>query len=77
MYLEFLRTIMYGIIALNTITELPDVKKAEEEELGPYFNDLAVYFAGELCGFIRDEIGGQYSYHDATDAEREWWRAKP
>lgn len=73
MYARFLETLLVYLRALDKATA--DV--GEEDHLTPYVGHVPVLLEDELCGFFRDEVGGSYSYHEVTAAEREWWDARP
>lgn len=71
--MEFLETLVAYIKALNTAAKGID----ETDDMHPHVNFVPVMLLNELTGFIKDEIGGAYSYSEATEAEREWWENRP
>ena len=60
MYQEFLKGILTYVDALNTATRALD----EGDGLTPYLGDVEVMLEGELVGYLRDEIGGSWSYFE-------------
>lgn len=73
MYEEYLRALLAYIVALNSVT----AEVEEKDGMTPYLHSVPLCMEGDLVGFLRDEIGGAWSYHEATEAERVWWAAKP
>lgn len=73
MYLEFMETLAKYIRALN------ETSNSIEEMVGltPYLEFIPVFVDGDLCGFLADYTGGYFSYEDVTEAQREWWAARP
>lgn len=74
MYVEFLKSLITFVEALNTAAK---TLEAADPDLSCYVNHVPVLMESELCGFIVDEIGGLYSYRDATAQERVWWENRP
>ena len=74
MYREFLESVLFHIVALNQTAE---TLKDADENLTPYVNFVPVFLDTDLCGWLQDEVGGQYSYTPVTQEEREWWDARP
>lgn len=72
MYLEFLRALTLYIAALNEASD-----KTDDDSMTPYVQFVPVIIYDDLCGFINDEVGGAYSYEEATEAERIWWSYRP
>lgn len=75
MYQEFLKVILAYIEALNEADrKLGDV--GQSNDMRPYLRRISVEFQGELCGYLADEIGGVWSWQEATPFEKEADRAK-
>lgn len=73
MYKEFLEAVLAYVTALNQTSNSLD----EKDGLTPYVTMVPVILEDQLCGFISDEIGGAYSYHEASDEARNWWSIRP
>lgn len=72
MYEHFLKSLVTLIGGLNqSLTALDDPDK------GPYLDHVPVIYDDELVGFLRDEIGDEYSYHTANAEELLWWATRP
>lgn len=73
MYERFLETVLAYVRALNAAGEKTD----ESDGQTPYLDRVPVLLEDGLCGFLVDEIGGEYSYVPATAAELAWWDSRP
>ena len=73
MYAEFLEAVLAYVQALNKAADSID----EQPGMTPYVNHIPVIVDDATVGFLVDEIGGRYSYREATDADHEWWDARP
>lgn len=73
MYEDFLRGLLTYLEALNKACQSVDESKGTI----PYLDLVPVVLEGELCGFLTDEIGGEFCYEAATPAQQEWWKAFP
>lgn len=72
MYLPLLRGLVTLLDLLNKgLLDLPDA------DSGPYPDHIPVIYHGELVGFISDQIGDEYSYREASQAEALWWSQRP
>lgn len=79
-YHEFLEATAIYIKALNAAVEQID----EKEDFTPYlnyapllFNDSLSPTGASLQGWIIDEVGGVYSFREATAEEKDWWQTRP
>jgi hypothetical protein len=73
MYEQFLNALLNYIRALNQACKETD----ETDGLAPYVQWVPVIMENDVCGFLIDEIGGSYQYHEVTPEEREWWKQRP
>jgi len=70
---QFLEAVLAYTRALNEAA----TGIVEQPYRTPYVQFVPVLMDANLCGFLSDEIGGEYQYLPATDAQREWWEARP
>lgn len=73
MYVSFLRRIVALLQSVNAANKDSDIGGGSEV----YTNDIPVLYDGDLAGFLRDEIGGDYNYVPATEKDQEWWALRP
>lgn len=76
MYEEFLKAVLTYVAALNGAERVNAAMEADDS-LIPYVAFVPVLLDDQICGFITDEIGGAYSYAQATEEQREWWDNRP
>lgn len=79
-YHEFLEAVAVYIKALNAAVTQID----EKDDITPYANYIPLLFNDSLSptgasleGWIIDEIGGVYSFREATSEEKAWWQQRP
>lgn len=73
MYLVFLKALVAYIEAINAVCATID----EKDGLTPYLDRVPVLLDGELCGYLQDEVGGEYTYLPAEENDRAWWDNRP
>ena len=73
MYLRFLEGLVTYVKVLNDACQGLD----ENDFLTPYLNHVPVLLEDDICGFLRDDIGGEFMFEPATEQEREWWNNRP
>lgn len=74
MYQEYIATVLAYIEALNAADKRITEQRLDDHMV-PYLGRIPVVFEGELNGWLADEIGGAWSYQDATREEREAYKA--
>lgn len=74
MYAEFLEMVLAWIEALNRVEK---DHPGDIRGMTPYLSRIPVVLDEMLCGFLVDEVGGVWSYAEATPADRMWWERRP
>lgn len=71
MYAEF---IAWVLDLVQTLNDFEKRHQGEDDTLVPYAYKIPLMMDSDLVGFVVDEIGGTWSYRDATEAEKEQHR---
>jgi hypothetical protein len=75
-YRIYLETIVEYLRALNHASRAVAASPGDEG-LKPYLGEIPVVLEGMLCGFLVDELDGEFMLMESTPDMVAWWEARP